>query len=191
MIRITGGSRCAALLALMGLSPGLSVFGCSGADSIAPASQANEGVGSIGLALQAGGVTLNTVSYTIVGPGFNKSGTIDVSSSTLIATVIGGIPAGTGYSITLNASDAANNGTSCTGSASFSVTAGATTSAQIHLQCRTPRKTGSVMVSGVLNICPVIDALSVAPAEAAVGNAVGLSASGSDSDHVPSALSYS
>ncbi|HYQ30113.1 MAG TPA: lamin tail domain-containing protein [Polyangiaceae bacterium] len=191
MIRITGGSRCAALLALMGLSVGLSVFGCSAADSSAPAPVANESVGSIGLALQAGGVTLNSVSYTIVGTGFSKSGTIDVKNSTLISAVIGGIPAGTGYSITLSASDATNNGTTCTGSASFSVTGGATTSTQVHLQCKAPSKTGSLMVSGVLNICPVIDSLSVAPAETTVGSAVGLSASGSDSDHIPSALSYS
>ncbi|MEI9947686.1 MAG: lamin tail domain-containing protein [Pseudomonadota bacterium] len=191
MIRISGGSRCAALLALMGLSAGLSVFGCSAADSSAPTPEASEGVGSIGLALQAGGVTLNSVSYTIVGPGFTKSGTINVANSTLISAVIGGIPAGNGYSISLSASDAANAAVTCTGSASFNVTAGATTSTQVHLQCKTPPRTGSVLVNGTLNICPVIDSLSIAPAETTVGNAVGLSASGSDADHVPSALSYS
>ncbi|MEI9935602.1 MAG: lamin tail domain-containing protein [Pseudomonadota bacterium] len=191
MIRITGGSRCAALLALVGLSVGLSVFGCSGADSIAPAPEASEEVGSVGLALQAGGVTLNNVSYTIVGSGFTKSGTLDVTNSTSISAVIGGIPAGNGYTITLSASDAGSSGTTCSGSATFSVTAGATTSTQVNLQCRAPSKTGSVMVNGVLNICPVIDSLSVAPAETTIGHAVSLTASGSDADRVPSALSYS
>jgi len=191
MIRITAGSRCAALLAALGLSLGLSLFGCSSADSPALAPVAGEELGSVGLSLQASGVSLNSVSYTIVGSGFSKSGTLDVSNSTLISAVIGGIPAGNGYSITLNASDAGSSGTTCTGSASFSVTAGATTSTQVRLQCKTPGKTGSVMVNGVLNICPVIDSLSVAPAETTVGHAVSLTATGNDADKLPSALSYS
>ena len=182
MIRISAGSRCAALLALMGLSAGLSVFGCSAADSTATRPEASDEVGSIGLSLQAGGVTLSTVSYTIVGTGFSKSGTIGVANSTQISAVIGGIPAGNGYSISLNASDVANSALTCTGSASFNVTAGMTTTTQVRLQCKTPPKTGSVMVNGTLNICPVIDSLSVAPAETTVGNAVGLSATGSDAD---------
>ena len=191
MIRISAGSRCAALLGLMGLSAGLSVFGCSAADSSPTSQQANEESGSVGLALQAGGVTLSSVSYTIVGTGFTKSGSIDVANSTQISAVIGGIPAGNGYSISLTATDAANSATTCTGSASFNINAGATSTAQVRLQCRAPAKTGSVMVNGTLNVCPVIDSLSVAPAESTVGNSVGLSANGSDSDHLPSALSYS
>ncbi|HEY0464501.1 MAG TPA: lamin tail domain-containing protein, partial [Polyangiaceae bacterium] len=190
MIRISSGSRCAALLALMGLSVGLSVFGCSAADSTATSPEASEAVGSLGLALQSGGVTLNSVSYTIVGTGFSKSGSINVANSSQISAVIGGIPAGNGYTISLSASDASNSAVTCAGSASFNVTAGATTPAQVRLQCTIPPKTGSVLVNGTLNVCPVIDSLSVSPAETTVGNAVGLSAAGSDTDHVPSALSY-
>jgi len=191
MIRISAGSRCAALLASMGLTTGLSVFGCSAADSISTPQVAGEQVGSVGLALQAGGVALRSISYTIINTGFSKSGTIDVTNSTQISTVIGGIPAGNGYSISLTATDAANSAVTCAGSASFSVTAGATSSAQVRLQCKTPAKTGSVMVNGSLNVCPVIDSLSVDPAETTVGNSVNLSASGSDADKVPSSLSYS
>ena len=191
MIRMSGGSRCAALLALMGLTAGLSVFGCSAGDSnTAPSSGDAESVGSIGLALQTGGVTLSSVSYAILGNGFTKTGSINVANSTVISTVVGGIPAGTGYSVTLTASDAGNTGTNCSGSASFNVTAGATTSATIKLQCKTPGKTGSVMLNGSLNVCPVIDSLSVAPAETTVGNSVDLLASGSDADRLPAALSY-
>src|SRR6478609_11265815 len=190
MIRISAGSRCAALLASMGLTTGLSVFGCSAADSISTPQVACEQVGSVGLALQAGGVALRSISYTIINTGFSKSGTIDVTNSTQISTVIGGIPAGNGYSISLTATDAANSAVTCAGSASFSVTAGATSSAQVRLQCKTPAKTGSVMVNGSLNVCPVIDSLSVDPAETTVGNSVNLSASGSDTDKAPSALSY-
>ena len=191
MVRIYAGSRCAALLGLMGLAAGLSVFGCSAADSTPTSQEANEESGSVGLSLQAGGVTLNSVSYTIVGSGFSKSGSINVANSSQISAVIGGIPAGNGYSISLSATDAANSATTCTGSASFNVTAGATSTAQVRLQCKAPSKTGSVMVNGTLNVCPVIDSLSVAPAETTVGNSVGLSATGSDADQSPNALSYS
>jgi hypothetical protein len=133
---------------------------------------------------------LNSVSWTIVGTGYTKSGTLNVANSTQISAVIGGIPAGSGYSISLSASDATNSAITCSGSASFNITAGATSSAQVKLQCKTPGKTGSVLVNGTLNMCPVIDSLSVAPAETTVGNAVGLSGSGSDTDKLPNALSY-
>src|SRR6188768_2285917 len=190
MMRISGGSRCAALLALMGLSTGLSVFGCSASDSDVARPEVSDAVGSIGLALQTGGVTLSSVSYTIVGTGYSRSGTLNVANSTQISAVIGGIPAGSGYSISLTASDATNSAITCSGSASFDITAGATTAAQVKLQCRLPGRTGSVMVNGTLNVCPVIDSLSIAPAETTVGNAVSLSATGSDSDKGPNALSY-
>ena len=190
MIRISAGSRCAALLASMGLSAGLSVFGCSAVDSVSTPHAETEPFGSIGLALQAGGVTLSSVSFTIVGNGFSKSGSINVANSTLISTVVGGIPAGNGYSIALSASDASNSAVVCAGSASFNITAGATSSAQVRMQCKVPPKTGSVLVNGSLNVCPVIDSLSVDPAETTVGNSVNLSATGSDADKAPSALSY-
>lgn len=191
MIRIAAGSRGAVLLALIGSSFGLSAFGCSAGESSSRPSAESDSVGSVGLSLQAGGVTLNSVSYTIVGTGFTKSGTINVANSTQISTVIGGIPAGKGYSISLTASDAANSAITCAGSASFNVTAGATSSTQIHLQCKTPPKTGSVMVSGTLNVCPVIDSVSVDPAETTVGNSITLSATGSDADKTPSSLGFS
>ena len=190
MIRISAGSRCAALLASLGLTTGWSIVGCSAVDTTANRPDARDEAGSIGLALQTGGVTLNSVSFTIIGTGYTKSGTINLTNSSVLSAVIGGIPVGTGYSISLNASDATNAAVTCTGSASFDIAAGATTSTQVKLQCKTPPKTGSVMVNGTLNVCPAIDSLSIAPAETTVGNAVGLAASGSDADRMPSALSY-
>lgn len=188
MIRITSGSRGAALMALVGLSTGLAMFGCSSADTQGT-EQGSESTGTVGLELQAGGVTLNAVNYTILGNGFSKSGSINVANSTKISATIGGIPGGNGYSITLTG-NAAGNGVTCTGSASFNVTAGATTSTQINLQCKLPPKTGNVSINGTVNVCPTIDSLSIEPAETTVGSSVTLSASGSDSDNAPSALSY-
>src|SRR4051812_46759070 len=190
MIRISSGSRAAASLALLALSGGLSAFACSSPDP-SKSPETAENVGSIGLSLQAGGITLNSVGFTIVGPGnYAKSGSINVGSSSQISTLIGGIPAGSGYTVALSAVDAVDSSVTCAGSASFNVTARATTTAQVHLTCKVPPKTGSVMLSGSLNLCPVIDSLSVDPSETTVGHSVTLSASGMDADHAPSALSY-
>lgn len=187
MHRTSNGARFAAMLAVLGLLPGLSSLGCG-----APgASEPSESTGSIGLALQTGGVRLNSVDYALVGPGaFAKNGTINVANSTQISTVIGGIPAGLGYTITLTATDGGNPGTTCVGSASFNVSPHTTTSVQVQLRCRVPTKTGSVLVNGSINVCPNIDSLSVEPAETTVGHAISLGAAGSDADQGPNALTF-
>src|SRR4051812_8520512 len=135
MIWISAGSPRGALVASLALAASLSGFGCSAADTSPTPAAVDEPVGSVGLALQVAGVTLNSVSYTIIGSAFNKSGTIAVTNSTRISPVIGGIPAGNGYSISLTASDLTSSSISCAGSASFNVTAGATTATQVALQC--------------------------------------------------------
>src|SRR5262249_55019693 len=63
------------------------------------------GTGNVSVDLDvAPGVTVDTVSYAITGPGgFTRSGTIDVSDSVSLSAVISGLPAGTGYSINLTA----------------------------------------------------------------------------------------
>src|SRR3979409_2046358 len=71
------------------------------------ASEAADGpMGSISMELQiAPGVTINTVNWAIsnAGSGFTKSGSVNVRFSNTISFQTGGIPAGTGYSITLTA----------------------------------------------------------------------------------------
>jgi hypothetical protein len=63
-----------------------------------------EGSGTLGVKLQvAPGITLLTVSYSITGNGFTKAGSIDVGDSPKITANIGGIPAGSGYTIALTA----------------------------------------------------------------------------------------
>ena len=159
----------------------------SGADS-APA-EADDA--SIGLSLDvAPGVSINSASYTITGPSaFVRSGTIDLATSAALSAVIGGIPAGSGYSISLTTTST-NGLVSCTGSASFNVTAHATTVVAVHLTCKEAPRTGSVLVNGTVNVCPVIDSTGASPAEAIVGTGIHLNASAHDSDAAPSALSY-
>jgi hypothetical protein len=147
--------------------------------------------GGATIALQIpGGLTVNTVMYSIMGPAsFSKSGSIDVSNSTTISTVIGGIPAGNGYTVTLNAT-ATDGVSSCLGSGMFNITAGAVTAVNVTLDCHQAPTTGSVSVNGVTNVCPSIDGITASPAEVLVGGSISLSAAAHDADSGPSALSY-
>jgi hypothetical protein len=149
-----------------------------------------EQAGSLGLQLQvAPGVTLNSVSYTITGNGFTKTGTIDTSNAPAISATIGGIPAGNGYKITLTATSVETL-TTFTGSATFNVSAGKTASVTVRLLGKSESGNGSVLVNGSLNIGPVIDELTATPLSAFVGNKISLKALASDPDNGPSALSY-
>jgi len=169
------------------------IVGCGDQNSgtSAPASANEESSGEINLALQlANGSTLNSATYTIVGPNnFTKSGSIDLTAATKLSATIGGLPAGTGYTITINATTTDASAT-CGGSATFNVTARTTVSVTVPVTCKEAPRTGSVMVSGALNICPTIDSLSANPSEVQVGGTVALSALAHDSDAGPSALSF-
>jgi len=156
-----------------------------------PLSEAGvEQTGSLGLNLEvAPGVTLNAVTYTIAGNGFSKTGTIDSSGAVSISGTIGGIPAGKGYTITLSATSV-EAGTAFTGSASFNVTAGGTTSVTVHLKGTGVSGNGSVSVNGTLNVGPVVDELSVTPVNVFVGKTITLTGVAKDPDQGPAALSY-
>jgi arylsulfatase A-like enzyme len=171
-------------LALSGAAPWQ---GCSSDESRNPGA---EEVGSIGLKVVAApGITLNSVAYTISGNGFDKTGKIDTSGSETISGTIGGIPAGTGYTITLTATSS-DGSVTYTGSAKFDVSSGHTTRVTIHLRAKGKRGNGSVTVNATLNIGPVVDELTVTPLTASVGTSIALSAAGSDADEGPEKLSY-
>lgn len=148
-------------------------------------------VGSLGIDLVVvGDVSVASASYTITGPGsYTKTGTIDASSSSTLSAQIGGIPAATGYSIALSAT-ATDGVTTCTGSQNFDVTAHATTTTIVALDCHEPPKKGTVLLQGVLNVCPVIDSISVMPDPSEVGTGVMLDATAHDFDDGPSPLTY-
>jgi uncharacterized protein YjiK len=166
--------------------------GCS--TDIGSASKLNVGaddIGSVGLSLQvAPGTTLNSVSYTITGPSsFSRAGTIDVSHSSTVSAILSNLPAGTGFSITFTGTST-DGTTQCAGSAMFDVAAHTTTSVTVHLTCHEAPHTGSAMVNGVLNVCPVVDGITASPAEVLVGSSLALAVQAHDSDGGPSALSY-
>ena len=153
--------------------------------------QQGDATGGISFALQvAPGVILGSAGYTITGPaGFTKTGAIDVSGSTKLSATIGGLPAGTGYTIALTAT-LVDGATTCAGSGSFDVIARMTSSVTVALDCHQAASTGAVSVNGVINVCPVIDGLGANPAEARVGGVIALSATAHDADAGPSALTY-
>ena len=170
----------------------LSVTGCNGRQGGPATVEGTDSTGTVAFALQlpGGGGTINSANYMITGPnGFTKSGTINLSSSNTLTAVIGGLPAGMGFQITITAvtTDGATN---CGGSATFSVMAGKTVSVTVPLACTQAPRTGSVSVSGKLNICPTIDGISANPAEANVGASIALSVAAHDSDASPAALGY-
>jgi hypothetical protein len=152
----------------------------------------SEDVGSVRLALQlASGTSFATASYAITGPGtFDKAGTIDIANTTTVSAVVGGIPAGVGYLLGLTATST-DGAIQCGGSASFDVRARTTTAATVSLSCHETPGTGSVAVSGSLNICPIVDSLSASPSEVIVGFPVLLSVVAHDRDNGPSPLAYS
>jgi len=164
------------------------VGGCEGTRSLGGSGPPVGGPGSIQIALLLGnGVAVSSASYTITGPaGFTQSGSLDVSNSATISAVIGGLPAGSGYAITLSATSS-DGTTSCGGSASFNVTAGATTAVTIHLTCHEAPATGSISVSGTINICPNIDSVSANPPS---GNLIALGSTADDPDSGPQPISY-
>ena len=178
------------LPSVLGLGLGLLAIGCtSSAVPSGDAANTNGGDIAVDLSLASGSV-LNTVTYTITGPGgYAKTGAIDVSRSATVSTTLGGIPSGTGYAISL-AGTTTDGGAVCQGSASFSVVAHQTTPVAVAILCKEQSRTGGVAVNGTLNICPVVDGVSAIPSDVFVGTPVTLQGIAHDSDAGPSPLSY-
>ncbi len=94
-----------------------------------------------------------------------------------------------GFQISITATTI-DGSVNCGGSATFNVMAGKTASVVVALTCHEAPRTGSVMVSGTLNVCPTIDGINANPAEVKVGGSIALSVAAHDSDAGPAALGY-
>jgi hypothetical protein len=81
---------------------------------------------------------IDTIDYQLTNTGFNQAGSLNVSQGATISGVIGGIPAGPGYTLTLTTTDVAKTFTSCAGSSTVAVTGGATTPVSVAIECRLP-----------------------------------------------------
>jgi hypothetical protein len=176
-------------LVLIALSAAGSVLtGCNSDSNLAAGNPASNGdTGSVSLALQvAPGVTINSFSYNLTGPS-SKMGMIDVTNSTTVSTLVSPVPVGNGYSVTLNGTST-DGATTCSGtSGMFNVTPGATTPVTVAIDCHKAKTTGSVLIKGTINVCAQIDSVSSNPP---VGNTIAITASASDADSGPGAITY-
>jgi hypothetical protein len=165
--------------------------GCSSGAEDTEAPQPEKVFGTVDARLQVDpGVTLNSFSYAITGPaGFSKSDTVSVQDSTTISATIAPIPAGTGFDISLT-STAVDSSTTCAGSATFDVRAGQTTPVPVQLACHEAAHTGSVLLTGSLNICPEILGVAAIPTEVVVGHTADVTSSAHDLDQGPGPLTY-
>ncbi len=148
-----------------------------------PSAAPADNVGRVGMELTLpGGETVDSVNWTVTIPNGDggttvvQTGTVNLQSSTTISFLIGGIPPGNGYTISLTGMSADGLAT-CVGSATFNVTARTTTNVSVLLQCNTaPSEAGSAQVSGTVYSCASVSSISVSPAEVNVGSSAAVAA---------------
>jgi hypothetical protein len=168
-------SRCAPGLFVIALLMATVSTGCSD-------ETADENTGTVTMDLQIGpSVTINTVTWTISNAtsGFTRSGTVNVKFSNTLQFLAGAIPAGSGYTILL-AATSVDGAFACTGTASFTVTAGGITPISLTFTCSTaPLGQGGIVVVGTTQVCANLDSVGVSPLETAVNTPIALSATAS------------
>jgi len=145
----------------------------------------NSELGSVGLAitLPSGG-TISSVHYVI-----RNSAMVQVSAGNIpstgagntVSVVVGGIAAGAGYTVALDAT--ASDGSNCLGtSMPFAVIANMSTSVNVLLLCRSAGGSGTVVINGTVDNCPVVSSYTAAPLAVAVGGTINVGALGADGD---------
>ena len=140
--------------------------------------------GTVGLALTlSANVTVSAANYSITGNGITpRTGPIDVSDPAATPSVqVGGVPAGTGYLVTMTATSA-DGQTSCNGSGMVDVVANQVNYITVVMRCRATGTTGVIDVGGGFNNCPAITSYTGAPATVSVGGSITVSVSASDPD---------
>jgi hypothetical protein len=152
---------------------------------VTPGSAASEGdTGVVGLSLTLpGGDQINSVTYTLLNSGGTviplavpNPGTVTTNNSSSIQFQIGGIPAGSGDSITLTATTLA--GATCQGSAtSITIAPRATTNVIVQMVCSLPGvDAGNLFVTGATSYCGTWTSLSSTLSEVNVGESLVLTA---------------
>jgi hypothetical protein len=137
-------------------SPAESTFDSTGASS--------QDVGSVGLDLRVpGNMSFTSASYDISRGSYHKTGSLDVSNASSLSVLVDGIPVGTGYTVTLDATSTGSPPSTCTGSSTFDVDATTAAIVPVLLSCTTaqvstgpapvPLPRESVLVLGLLLLC--------------------------------------
>ncbi|HEY6877970.1 MAG TPA: hypothetical protein VI299_08115 [Polyangiales bacterium] len=182
---------------MLGLAGILAFSGCSSdANHTGTSIEDDNSVkGSIGLALRlADGSDVDTVNFTVKRNGTTvREGTLAIGADGLASGTISNLDAGSGYTIELTAPRTRDGGAveQCTGSASFTVDAGATKTVAVVLQCSdTSPDTGNVTINGTFNICPKIGIATATPASQVVGSAIALTVTANDKDNDPLTIEW-
>jgi hypothetical protein len=146
-------------------------------------------VGDVALALTLpGGITVNTVSYTVVTAANAplRSGTFSVTDPSATISMDLVLPPGVGDKITLSATSTSTPVRTFTGTATFTVTSGGVTMISVTLTdtvAVTPP--GTVLVNGVIvpgNNPPLITSVVVAPGQTSNNASIGVSVTATDAD---------
>src|SRR5450432_3359333 len=181
-------TRHAAILTALCVSGTAALAGCNGAGLEGASNGTGAGdVGSVALALQAApGITVNTFSYSLTGPT-SRTGSINVANSTTVSTLLSAISAGAGYAVSLTGT-ATDGTTTCSGaSGTFSVSAATTTPVTVAITCKRVSTNGSILITGTINVCPQVDAVSATPP---TGNVIAISSTSDDPDAGPQPIAY-
>jgi hypothetical protein len=172
-----------------------SFAGCSSEHSrpnSSTVSNAKEGTGDLGLQLQVGDLTVNTVHYVLsenADAGTNVyTGDINVADASTLTAVIGGVVAGS-YNLSLTAT-ATDTTSTCTGGVNpVVVSANQTAVASVTLRCTKVRNKGSVLIDGTTNECPdITGVVGDAPNQCAI--TLHVTATDDGKPNPPGALSY-
>jgi hypothetical protein len=161
---------------LCGLVVALVVAGCSGDTTM-------NDTGSLSLNLElADGSVIDRVDWTITGGDMAPmSGSIDTSAPGSTASVeVFGLPPGDDYTIALEVET--DDGTTCKGSADFSVEVGQVTDVMVMLRCKRAGQLGGVRVNGDFNFCAELTKVVVSPLQTSVGNVISLVAEAEDTE---------
>ncbi|MGH7438791.1 MAG: hypothetical protein ACRENE_24150 [Polyangiaceae bacterium] len=117
------------------------VGACSGSvDTETPPSDGGSGdaagpVGSINVEFRLPSGSASAASYRLTGPnGYSLASMLDFQGSQAVGFLLGSIPAGTGYELSLTASGE-DGGESCSGSTTFAVKANETTMITLDATC--------------------------------------------------------
>lgn len=181
------GAPLLAVATIAAVTVALSAQGCSrqGAALRSDAGPLQD-LGQVGLALiLPDGTLVSSVRFVLNdAEGVTiRQGDINLGTDhgATVSAVIGAVRAGEGYAVTLG-TDLGTAGT-CQGmSAPFAVVATETTTVSVLLLCRAIANSGSVIVGGVMDLCPVVASFSISPLSVSVGATIDVSAVGFDPD---------
>jgi hypothetical protein len=154
--------------------------GVSAAPNPADGAQADT-LGTVGMSLTLpGGAVLGSVTYSITsGSSVVLTNTVNVASGSAISFTAGPIPAGTGYAVTITGTTV-DGLTTCSGSATFTVTARHTTNVTVLMGCsQGPADAGLAAINGQTFLCATANGVAASPSETTLGNGVTLVATAS------------